>query len=244
MALYLFDLLPKILLWKKPLIWKLTNALIVFLMVLQVPFSLMVFDFDVTELKVRMASVSLSFLLLFEILQFRDRRINRQRQQLEPPLRRIYRQVPESLLQAYTWDEIALHDRPDSCWVVIHGKVYDVTDFLSRHPGGDLILDGAGGDCTPYWESYHPLSLTERGPPRKYQIGYVQDYSPFYSWDGDFYRTVKQRVEAHLPAKQRRFHWFFWAKAIFILLALVYSYYKFITVHSALWAIILGFFAS
>lgn len=34
MAVYMFDLLPKILLWNKSMLWKLTNALIVFLMVL------------------------------------------------------------------------------------------------------------------------------------------------------------------------------------------------------------------
>ena len=73
MAVYLFDLLPKILLWNKSMLWKLTNAFIVFLMALQVPLSLVVFDFDVTEVKVRMASISLSFLLLFEILQIRER---------------------------------------------------------------------------------------------------------------------------------------------------------------------------
>ena len=64
----------------------------------------------------------------------------------------------------YTWEEITLHDKKSSCWVVIHGKVYDLTAFVPKHPGGDIIMDGAGGDCTPMWESYHPLSIAKGGP--------------------------------------------------------------------------------
>ena len=32
--------------------------------------------------------------------------------------------------------ELAKHTSRDDCWVAIHGKVYDVTQFLSMHPGG------------------------------------------------------------------------------------------------------------
>ena len=48
--------------------------------------------------------------------------------------------------------------------IVIKGKVYDLTDFVEKHPGGDIIMDGAGGDCTPMWESYHPLAMAKKGP--------------------------------------------------------------------------------
>lgn len=34
------------------------------------------------------------------------------------------------------------HNKPDDCWVIIHGKVYDVTGFLGEHPGGP-----AGMNC-------------------------------------------------------------------------------------------------
>ena len=58
-----------------------------------------------------------------------------------------------------------------------------------------MIYDGAGGECTPMFESYHPLYLTKQGPPQKYYIGDVRDYHDFYSWDGKFYDKLKERVE-------------------------------------------------
>lgn len=29
-----------------------------------------------------------------------------------------------------TGDEVAKHNSAESCWVIVHGKAYDVTDFL------------------------------------------------------------------------------------------------------------------
>lgn len=29
-----------------------------------------------------------------------------------------------------TGEEIAKHNSKDSCWVIVHGKAYDVTEFL------------------------------------------------------------------------------------------------------------------
>ena len=71
----------------------------------------------------------------------------------------------QSRQRRYFWSEVAKHDTPDDCWVVIHGKVYDVTKFLDRHPGGYEILSGAGGDMTEIFEFTHPLRLTKVGPP-------------------------------------------------------------------------------
>ncbi len=35
------------------------------------------------------------------------------------------------------------------CWLVIEGRVYDVSEFMIRHPGGRwIILAQAGKDAT------------------------------------------------------------------------------------------------
>jgi L-lactate dehydrogenase (cytochrome) len=48
-----------------------------------------------------------------------------------------------------SFDEVSKHNSRDDCWVIIDGNVYDVTDFLENHPGGeDIIIANAGKDAT------------------------------------------------------------------------------------------------
>ena len=42
-------------------------------------------------------------------------------------------------------------------WVIIKGKVYDVTSYVDEHPGGDAILRNAGRDSTEgFYGPQHP----------------------------------------------------------------------------------------
>ncbi|PFH61696.1 hypothetical protein XA68_16579 [Ophiocordyceps unilateralis] len=55
--------------------------------------------------------------------------------------------MPSRTLPTLTRAEVQSHDSTASCYVTIGSKVYDVTDFLSDHPGGaHLILEYAGKD--------------------------------------------------------------------------------------------------
>jgi L-lactate dehydrogenase (cytochrome) len=38
-------------------------------------------------------------------------------------------------------DDVARHNSKDSCWVIVHGKAYDVTEFL---PGTTFRYHGMG----------------------------------------------------------------------------------------------------
>ena len=45
--------------------------------------------------------------------------------------------------------ELSLHNSASSCWLLISGKLYDVTSFISQHPGGARgILSTCGTDAT------------------------------------------------------------------------------------------------
>ncbi|QGA19140.1 hypothetical protein EYB26_006828 [Talaromyces marneffei] len=58
--------------------------------------------------------------------------------------------------------EVAKHNTPESCWVILYGKVYDVTDFMSSHPGGvKVILRLAGTDATEEYDPIHPPGTLE-----------------------------------------------------------------------------------
>src|ERR1700743_2090712 len=45
----------------------------------------------------------------------------------------------------YAEDDLAPHNSLKSCWVTRNGKVYDVTEFLADHPGGEELIIKYGG---------------------------------------------------------------------------------------------------
>ncbi|XP_052867775.1 cytochrome b5-like [Anopheles cruzii] len=48
-----------------------------------------------------------------------------------------------------TLREVAYHDSYEDCWIVCFDRVYDITTFLSMHPGGhDVLVENAGRDAT------------------------------------------------------------------------------------------------
>ncbi|KAF6258879.1 cytochrome b5-like heme/steroid binding domain-containing protein [Scenedesmus sp. NREL 46B-D3] len=73
--------------------------------------------------------------------------------------------------KTFTLDECKKHTSDKDCWLVVHGKVYNVTDFLEEHPGGyDIILTSAGKDSTQDFEEIgHSNSAREL--LEKYLIG-------------------------------------------------------------------------
>ncbi|POS88433.1 putative mitochondrial cytochrome protein, partial [Erysiphe pulchra] len=70
--------------------------------------------------------------------------------------------------------EIARHDSKESCWVIIHNKAYDVTEFLSEHPGGSkVILKYAGKDATSEFETIHPSDTLQKYLDQSKHLGEV-----------------------------------------------------------------------
>ncbi|EFP88585.1 uncharacterized protein PGTG_14790 [Puccinia graminis f. sp. tritici CRL 75-36-700-3] len=56
--------------------------------------------------------------------------------------------------------EIENHKDEKSAWVIVEGKVYDVTDFLEEHPGGKkVLLKNCGKDATELFHQYHTKKI-------------------------------------------------------------------------------------
>ncbi|KAG0251453.1 hypothetical protein BG011_007607 [Mortierella polycephala] len=54
-----------------------------------------------------------------------------------------------SEIKTYTTADLTQHSSKDSLWLAVGGKVYDCTDFVDEHPGGEEVLyDEAGKDAT------------------------------------------------------------------------------------------------
>ena len=55
----------------------------------------------------------------------------------------------------YTLADVAAHKSKESgIWVTYEDGVYDITEFVAAHPGGDVILQAAGGAVDPFWAIY------------------------------------------------------------------------------------------
>jgi len=60
------------------------------------------------------------------------------------------------MAQTYTREEVSKHNTEDSVWFIIDAKVYDVSDFLDAHPGGEAVLrQVAGQDAGEAFWSLH-----------------------------------------------------------------------------------------
>ena len=73
--------------------------------------------------------------------------------------------------QLLTEAEVAKHAGAESCWVVIHGQVYDVTEFAKEHPGGkQILLANGGADVTALFDQLHAPSVLE-SVAAKFRLG-------------------------------------------------------------------------
>lgn len=55
-----------------------------------------------------------------------------------------------------TMGEVALHCTADDAWVVLRGRVYNMTPYLRFHPGGAAVLmEVAGKDGTALFDKWH-----------------------------------------------------------------------------------------
>ena len=64
-------------------------------------------------------------------------------------------------LPSMDYRSVGRHNTETSAYVVYDGLVYDITDFLQRHPGGKSILAAAlGTDVTETLDSFHDLHVS------------------------------------------------------------------------------------
>ncbi|KAI7880060.1 cytochrome b5 [Lichtheimia hyalospora FSU 10163] len=77
----------------------------------------------------------------------------------------------------FTYEEIAKHNKREDLWMVIEGKVYDITPFVDEHPGGEEVLidEGAKDATGPFDDVGH--SPDARELLEKYYIGDVDPAS-------------------------------------------------------------------
>eukprot|EP00163_Fabomonas_tropica_P002232 TRINITY_DN11679_c0_g1_i1.p1 TRINITY_DN11679_c0_g1~~TRINITY_DN11679_c0_g1_i1.p1 ORF type:complete len:338 (-),score=43.04 TRINITY_DN11679_c0_g1_i1:140-1153(-) len=80
-------------------------------------------------------------------------------------------------LREYTSTEVSKHSSTDDAWVIIDGKVYNITTFIDDHPGGDVLEEYLGGDASEVMRdgSLHSHSDAAYELLVSYLIGVVPD---------------------------------------------------------------------
>ncbi len=93
--------------------------------------------------------------------------------------------------------DIAQHSSPESCWVIVRGKVYDVTEFLPEHPGGQkIILKYAGRDATAAFDPVHPPDTLDKYLDKSKHLGPVADMAAVAAAEKTRERTPEEEAEA------------------------------------------------
>ncbi|XP_032925759.1 cytochrome b5 [Catharus ustulatus] len=117
----------------------------------------------------------------------------------------------------FTLEEVAKRNSSREAWLVIHGRVYDVTRFLAEHPGGEeVLLEQAGKDATESFEDVGH-STDAREMLKQYFIGEVHPND----------RGKESSKNPSRTSSGQTSFWSTWLIPIFgaLVLGLMYRYY-------------------
>jgi delta8-fatty-acid desaturase len=90
--------------------------------------------------------------------------------------------------------EVAEHNKREDCWIILDERVYDITKFVDRHPGGvGPVANMAGKDATDVFDNYHQ-DRVYRTMLSTYLIGECTDVV-VYPHVADFRAARQQMLE-------------------------------------------------
>lgn len=126
-------------------------------------------------------------------------------------------------MRTVTHAELAQHCTPSSPWIAIDGIVYDLTDFMGKHPGGPAqLMSAAGSDASAMYYSLHPTAvldcqsaynlngiakvgklapLLESGDDVDGVFAHLKDEEGVpirFVYNDKFQRTLRTRIEEHM----------------------------------------------
>jgi 4-hydroxysphinganine ceramide fatty acyl 2-hydroxylase len=77
-------------------------------------------------------------------------------------------------METFCLEEVRDHDSEESAWLVNKGRVFDVTEFISHHPGGrNVLLPKFGTDVSEIMQDpqIHKHTTNAYNMMNKYCIG-------------------------------------------------------------------------
>jgi cytochrome b involved in lipid metabolism len=65
--------------------------------------------------------------------------------------------------KTFTREDVAKNNSDECLWFIIDSKIYDVTDFIDAHPGGEAVLKQVGGtDATDAFYNLHRQEVLQK----------------------------------------------------------------------------------
>ncbi|NXE56858.1 FADS2 desaturase, partial [Casuarius casuarius] len=104
-------------------------------------------------------------------------------------------------LRFYTWEEIQKHNLRTDKWLVIERKVYNITKWANRHPGGHRVISHcAGEDATDAFQAFHINPTLVRKFLKPLLIGELAPGEPSHDRDKNSqlvedFRTLRKTAE-------------------------------------------------
>uniref|UniRef100_A0A8C2JTD7 Fatty acid desaturase 2 n=1 Tax=Cyprinus carpio TaxID=7962 RepID=A0A8C2JTD7_CYPCA len=102
----------------------------------------------------------------------------------------------------YTWEEVQKHTKSGDQWIVVERKVYNVSQWVKRHPGGMRIIGHyAGEDATDAFHAFHPNIQLVRKYMKPLLIGELEASEPSQDRQKngalvEDFRALRERLEA------------------------------------------------
>ena len=101
-------------------------------------------------------------------------------------------------------EELRKLNTPKNAAIAYRNKVYDVTGFLDKHPGGrEQLLLAAGRDVTHFFDSYHSKETRKLVAQKCKYIGEMEESAsspPEYLEQDEFYTTLEERVKNYFKS--------------------------------------------
>uniref|UniRef100_A0A914LKX4 Cytochrome b5 heme-binding domain-containing protein n=1 Tax=Meloidogyne incognita TaxID=6306 RepID=A0A914LKX4_MELIC len=83
-------------------------------------------------------------------------------------------------------------------WIIVGSLVFDLTDFLKIHPGGDeILLEFIGMDATSVFEDVHPNNVRASIVLLKYVIGRLKEENENREIKEDFENIKNERINSN-----------------------------------------------
>lgn len=84
----------------------------------------------------------------------------------------------EKEMNYITYDELEKHNKAGDLWISIQGKVYNVSDWVKDHPGGDTaLINLSGQDATDAFIAFHPGTAWQH-LDKLFTGLYLKDFEP------------------------------------------------------------------